>query len=286
MFHTTRVIYTPSVNKFLRFRDFRNEHLFALFKNKDSLVDSICTQKDILEDCWIETEYSLDDLTLFDVFVIFLTWRINCVNNEIILDLGHTHETHEIENWLYKAINLGSQNFEKSYTEGDITLTFNILNIRDEYEVYREQMMNDLDDNTVFQENSKKLVSLCALRECNGAELTTYQERERTYRHLPASTHHIFEDYREFIEEHFVTEDFLIYLGGDRVHFKLELIPILIKYVFTGSSESLIDQSMYLAKKANMNYDTFMGLAPAETTNLIGKIKDSEEDSSEDQLIE
>lgn len=280
MLQNTRLIYIPSLKKSLRLKELRNDHLFALFKTQDSIVDSISTQNDILQDCWVEEEFDIDKLTLVDVFCIFITWRIMCVDNEMIFDFGDTQESHELEDWLVIAEKIGSQNFKKKYNFEGFELVFDILSIKDDFELQREEM-NFIPDDTQVIEFRKKLTTLCALKKINGQKLKTYQERKEIFNHLPKEAFGIVDSYQQFVDSKFNNTRLSIKIQNEPINFGIEVIPILIKYMFAGSSENMLQNIFYLSKKGNINYTDFMKMAPIETQDLIKYLQDQEKQSAE-----
>lgn len=281
MLFNTRLIYVPSLDKYLKFKEFRNDHLSALFKSQDSLVDSLCAQQDILLDCWSEDHHTLSELTMFDIMSIFITWRINCVDSNLVFNVEGEEYHQTITDWLFIVNKLGSIEFEKNIEYSDLTMTLDILNIYDYMEVYREEMTKnkgrDFDKDLYLYE---RLYTQCSLKKVNGYELQNYTNRKLIYEKLPDGIYDELDSYRKFVQNIISDDRYSIKIVNNKTHFKLELIPILIKHIFSGSSEAFLSDMTYLSKKVSLSFSDFLNLSPNETTTIIENIKEGERDGN------
>lgn len=279
MLINTRLVYIPSINKYLKFREFRNDHLFALFKTQDSLVDSMCAQNDILKDCWVEEEYDMTDLTLLDVMSIFIYWRFSCVDDEMVFDMGYKEQHHELKDWLGVVNELGQHNFRKEYDFEGHKLTFDMLTLEDDFEMQRDYLLNNSSETEKSLEIKRNLITLCALKAFDDDPIKEYSTRKLIYDNLPYSVSSIFEDYQKHVDDIFAlfeSERFIMEIGEIKTTFRLELIPILIKYMFSGSSESFLQNMTNLSEKVKISFTDFMKMSPMETQDILLYLKHRE----------
>lgn len=274
MLQNSRLIFIPSLQKFLRFKELRNDHLFALFKTQDSIVDSIAAQNDILHDCWVEDGYKPSQLTLLDVFSIFLTWRINCVDSELIFDYGDHVEVTELTDWMHKVGQLGSTNFTRKGSCGGYTYEFGMLTLEDDFEMQRESMLSNVSDEVKQQEMRKKLNSVCSLKELNGYRPKNFYERNKLYEELPSEMYGEFDNYQKFVESKCMEVGSLGDIQNSPVYLFLEVIPSLIKFIFSGSSENMLQETVYLSKESGISFTDYMKMSQLETHDLINFIRE------------
>jgi hypothetical protein len=232
----------------------------------------MCAQNDIIADCWVEKEYDMTVLTLLDVMSIFIYWRVTCVDSSMVFDLGDREQYHELKDWLEVINELGQHDFRKEYEFEGHTLTFDMLTLEDDFEMQREYMLNNSSETEKSLEIKRNLITLCALKAFDGDTIKEYSTRKLLYDNLPYSVSDIFKDYQKHVDDIFsLFEDdkLVMEIGEIKTTFRLELIPILIKYMFSGSSESLLQNMTNLSEKAKISFTDFMKMSPMETQDIL-----------------
>lgn len=284
----TRLIFIPSINGFLRFREFRNDHLYAMFRTNDSLVDSLYTQRDIIEECLCD-DHDINSLTILDCFAIFLTWRINCIDNELVFDHGTGFpNTIDISEWLVKISKLADEDFKYEFESNGITFTCGLPNISDITEVYRFHM---LDRGDVVYKNTlthNELNTLCLITHVNGQRIS-FKDKEELFSLLPPQVARDINKFATRVHDIVKTTDIKINFGiGEKYELSLDLIPTLNKFLCSGSPTHLLENSVYLSKKCGVSFTDYLKMSPMESIHLINYMQDIEkpDDGSGDEQID
>lgn len=281
-FLNTRLLYVPSLKRCVRFNEFRNEHLLALYRTTDSLPDSICTQWDIIENCIVDTDVSIDDLTLMDVLFIFLAWRVNCVGEELVYGDG-VDDVIDITEWFGILESVANTSFKHTIQLGvsKLVIELDLPTLKDDMEMQRVFMMGGKGYDNRVKENAARH-TICLLRSVSGIPLENYSDKERFFNSLPPKDGALI--LKHTTEQmHKVMDGVDINLGLDNtnVKFALDLIPVLVKFIFSGNPEGILQESLYLSKKCNISYEDFMKMVPMDSKHFVDYMEKAGNDNGE-----
>ena len=268
-FRSTRLLYIPSLKRCVRFNEFRNEHLLALYRTSDSLPDSICTQWDIIEDCIVDGDVDVSNFTVIDMLFIFLSWRVNCVNPYIEYGDG-MDDVIDVTEWFHSISKIADNTFRKCVTlpKSGYEVTLDLPTIRDDMEMQRVFMTRSGREGAIKENVARH--TICTIRSVKGVELTKYSDKEQIFNSLPpVDGAAILEHVNEYING--FMEGVVIDIGVDNIkaEFALDLIPVLVKFLFAGKPETIIQDSLFLSKRCNINYEDFMNMTPMDSKHSI-----------------
>ena len=292
MFNNTRLLFIPSKKNFYLFKDFRNDHLNALFKTQDSLVDSICVQHDIIKDCLVDDRITIEDLNILDCFSIFVSWRVNCVNDELVLDMGkHFPQTIDIRTWMGIVHSLADESFKETIDlsrDGKVLkLNMDLPSLYDDFQSQLSYMTEEGDEILKRIESSNNLNSVCMMSSVsigdNNSTFSTYQEKVELFNQLPPEAVKLMYGYSERVRNKFKSTSVSIILNENIIDFSVEIIPILVTRLFSGSPTVMLNNGLYLSKNCHVSYTDYLSMAPIESQHLLNTIQEAEEEQQKQQ---
>ena len=281
-FLNTRLLYVPSLKRCVRFNEFRNEHLLALYRTSDSLPDSICAQWDIIEDCIVDTDIDIRDLNLVDILFIFLAWRVNCVDEMLVYGEG-VDDVIDVTEWFGVLDGVANASFKHTMIlpQSGLKIGMDLPTLKDDMEMQRVFMMGGKGYDNRIKENAARH-TICLLRSVNDVPIESYSDKERLFNTLPPKDGTaILKHTTDQINELMGGVNINLGLDNTEVKFALDLIPVLVKFIFSGNPEGILQESLYLSKKCNINYDDFMKMTPMDSKHFVDFMDKSSNDNEE-----
>jgi len=271
---SVRSVFIPSKREFHRFSEFNNNDLYAMLASSDSLVDNMQTQRDIITANLVGDALDISTLTILDYFVIFLSWRINSMDEILHFNDGEI----EITKWLASLSELDMGKMNTTIQVGDVTTIQcgtpymdTIINI------YQSQMVVD-DSSRVKDTNTHMLIFSKAVIHTIGGNVPSQIELDELFGVLPPElTARLFEFSNE-VKAQMEEIDITTGTTDDAYQLSMESIPIVISGIFSGETTDILHQSLFLSKKGNISVADFMNLTPRETKYLLEYLRESEKE--------
>jgi len=284
MIHNTRSIFIPSLKNFIRFKEFTNEHLIALFRTADSPTDSIYTQWDIIKDLILDESY-LDKLTIVDCFVVFLNWRINCISDQLVLNSENGfNDNVDLYDWLESVNRLSNHKFYENITVSLPNKTTFVLNcdlptMEDFIEIYESHIMDDVSTEEKDTNIYLDIHTIGLIHGINGNPINS-KEKFLLMELLPATSANTFRKMASDIKEKIEKLNIVLSVGKDDYNLSLNIIPSLIRMLCGGSVTDLLEQSVFMSKKCGISYDSFMKMTPMESQHIMLYVHDLNKENS------
>jgi len=200
---------------------------------------------------------------------IFLSWRVNCVNPYIEYGDG-MDDVIDVTEWFHSISKIADNTFRKCVTlpKSGYEVTLDLPTIRDDMEMQRVFMTRSGREGAIKENVARH--TICTIRSVKGVELTKYSDKEQIFNSLPpVDGAAILEHVNEYING--FMEGVVIDIGVDNIkaEFALDLIPVLVKFLFAGKPETIIQDSLFLSKRCNINYEDFMNMTPMDSKHSI-----------------
>lgn len=277
---TSRLIFVPSLQKYVRFREITNKHLLALVRSQNSIADSVCVQWDIIEDRIIDNDIEVGDLTIIDAFFIFLTWRVSCIGN--VLETGGGMDDYiELTDWLIELSPLLSKNFKEVFNLNCLgnQITLDIPTLRDDMETQKYFLIGGSSNENKIKQNSHRH-TICMIQELDGVKFSDYEQKKRFYEYITIEDNQKIMDYSKNM--HKVLSKIALDLKIEKnVEFTIDYISSLIRFIFSGSVDNILHEALVMSKKCNIGYKDFLDMIPIEGKILIDFIDKSDKGQQE-----
>jgi hypothetical protein len=230
----------------------------------------------------VDTDINVADLTLIDVLFIFLAWRVNCVGEELVYGNG-IDDVIDVTEWFGILEGVANTTFKHTMIleVSGLTLNLDLPTLKDDMEMQRVFMMGGKGYDNRVRENAARH-TICSLRSVNDTPLESYYDKERLFNSLPpkdgaAILKHTTEQLYDVMDG----VDINLGLDNTNVKFALDLIPVLVKFIFSGNPESILQESLYISKKCNIGYDDFMKMSPMDSKHFIDYMEKAGNDNGE-----
>jgi len=286
----SRSIFIPSKKTFIRFCDFTNEHLMLMSKTEDSIIDSIYSQIDIIHDCIIGDSSIVDELTIIDYLAIFLTWRINCIDDQLTLDADITNNSSvDLAGWLVDVCKTADMDLSKTIDievsdECSFKIECNVPTMSDVAEVYKNNMLES--DFTQQSVNINRSIHTSILINRVDGNAISPTDKIRLFDNLPVKSSEDITEYSLFVSDKLHSTELMFDINGDSYEFNMDIIPAIIRLLVSSSSEVIIKQGLFMTKQAKFTWDSFMSLTPIDTEFIMMYINEQNKPDDENDTAE
>lgn len=276
----------PSHNKFVEFKEFTNEYHELMMNTQDSVTDNIYTQITILEDA---CEYDINELTILDVFTIFLHWRYRCVGSDLELNDEGVVTKINLEHWFnYLDVILKIDSRKYINTE-NFSLIIDVPKYTDVKDLYNEAF-HITDEDGKYGYIHEKLNTYCYIQKIDigdgWIDVHNYDQKKRIFDSLPNEVYIKVMDHVKHINNSISKLNFSFKVKNTPAKINIPNIPHVIKMLFLCDSESYHEKLRFLMKRRNLSYEYLSQLMPTSFDKTFYSVIDEEKDAQAEQKNE
>jgi len=262
--------YIPSLDEYIPFTDFTNGDWDVMINSQDDIESNIYNQTRLLESS--SDGGVVKNLNILDVFTIFLSWRVNCLEPSTQIDFS------EWVPYLERLLRMKTSKeilFEIGETPSRMTIDVPLY--QDVMTVYKDSFKSKDRDLNIIE----SLNSFCWIKTFNGSEVKVAQKR-MLYENLPIEVYEEINAHINWVNETIDLLDFTFEVGGNQSKINIFNIPYVIRMIFSYSYENYYQKYMFLSKKRNIGWDFYQSITPMNADQILDSIIKEEKEARGD----